>query len=460
MCAVSSIKNQARLIFDAALRAVDAGDAVRGFVKILDTSNLLVGDEIFDLKRIKVYSIALGKAAYPMALAIDSILGENLAGGVISGILPDEKFGKGFFFENKVLSDKWLQYAGGHPLPNEDSLKAAQSCFSLLRAANDQKSLVIFLVSGGGSAMLEMPADKSVTLTDLRETNRLLVSCGAIIAEINTVRQAFSLVKAGNLAAQAPHANQITLLISDTEPGDEASIASGPTFETASKQTENAKKIINRYNLTDLMPASILRLIEKIPAEKIVQLPEGLRRYHVLLDNQSAVEAALAAADDCGFIAETENRLSEQSVAAGCTELLRRATDMRRRTSAGRVVCLISGGEFSCPVKGAGSGGRNSETVLRMALMLEELNQTTHNERVGKEFVFLSAGTDGIDGNSPAAGAIADHTTLERVRKMNLNARHFLENSDAYTFFNLLGDAVVTGVTGTNVRDLRILILG
>ena len=340
----------------------------------------------FDLSSTPVFAIGLGKAAAAMALGVDDVIGEKLTGGVISAPASTEP-----------LSQKWRIYEGGHPLPNEASLEAAQAAFKLLDRANDERALVIFLVSGGGSAMMEWPIRPEISLDDLRRANKELIGCGAPISEINAMRRTFSAVKGGRLAQRAPHARMVTLIVSDTNPGDEANVASGPTLPTASP-------------------------------------------YRVLLDNSTALEAAQQKASELGFRPTIAHEICEQPIQEGCDLLIGRL--MNDNTD-----CLISGGEFSCPVRGDGIGGRNLETVLRCAIALK-------NDPV----VVLSAGTDGIDGNSPAAGAIADQTTMTRARNLGFDPAEFLARSDSYTFFENLNDLIVTGPTGTNVRDVRILI--
>jgi hydroxypyruvate reductase len=179
----------------------------------------------------------------------------------------------------------------------------------------------------------------------------------------------------------------------------------------------------------------------------------------VLLDNGRALERAAEVAAALGFAFEVAHDVSEQPVAEGAAVLVSRLFDLRRREG-GRPVCLISGGEFSCPVRGAGIGGRNAETVLRCAFEIEAHKVRPSSGATTRSVVALSAGTDGIDGNSPAAGALCDDTTLARARARSLDAQSFLEASDAHTLFAALGDAITTGATGTNVRDLRLLLAG
>ena len=319
---------------------------------------------------------------------------------------------------------------GGHPLPNEASLASARAAFELLDRANDERGTVLFLISGGGSAMIEWPISDDITLDDLRSANQTLVSCGASIAEINSVRRAFSAVKGGRLARRAPHAQMFTFIVSDTNPGDEASVASGPTLNPPAS---NAIEIVEHYHLEKVLPASIMKAVR---AQRSPEPVTG--SFQVLLDNQTALDTAAQKARELGYTSAILDHIREQPIEEGCELLLEHARDG----------CTISGGEFSCPVRGDGRGGRNLETALRCAI---NLNTSSH-------LVVLSAGTDGIDGNSIATGAIADETTLERARNLNLDAVQYLARSDSYTFFEQLNDLIVTGPTGTNVRDLRILL--
>jgi glycerate 2-kinase len=445
------LRRAARSIFDATLAHCDARLAVRRALRFSDGRLTIAGTE-FDLRAapLALYSIAIGKAAGAMASALDEALDDALAGGVVSA--PPLRL---------PLSGRWQTFAGGHPLPNEASLTAARAAFALLREADAQpRALVIFLISGGGSAMLEWPRDESITLADLQAANHALVSCGAEINEINAVRRAFSSVKGGGLSARAGSAAQISLIISDTNTDEPFNVASGPTY-AFSQETLAPTEIVKRYQLASTLPASIRRAVNATPKHHAA-LTDASRqsRHHVLLDNGRAVEHAAETASALGFAVEIARDVSEGSVEAGAASLVSRLFALREREGMnGRPVCLISGGEFSCPVRGEGIGGRNAETVLRCAFEIE-----SHAARLSTDaatrphIVALSAGTDGIDGNSPAAGAVCDETTLARARALSLDARKFLEASDAHTFFAALGDTIHTGATGTNVRDVRVLL--
>lgn len=401
------LREDARLIFDHALSSVDPRFAVSQAIPHINVSSR------------PIYSIAIGKAATSMTLGLDDTLGERLTAGIIVSSTPHHAKG-------------WQSFIGGHPLPNESSLASARAAFALLDRANNEQAIVIFLISGGGSAMIEWPVSDDISLRDLRAANQDLISCGASIAEVNAVRRAFSSVKGGGLARRSPRAKMFTLIVSDTNPGDEASVASGPTLAVPSN-APNAIDVVKHYGLDLILPESIMNTIRQTKTSR-----EPVNSSHaVLLDNQTATRAAHQKAIELGFTCSLLDHVNEQPIQDGCDLLL------------ASPFCAISGGEFSCPVRGDGRGGRNLETALHCAISLQD--QTTHT-------LVLSAGTDGIDGNSTAAGAIADETTIQRARYLNLDAEQYLARSDSYTFFEQLNDLIVTGPTGTNVRDLRILL--
>jgi glycerate 2-kinase len=441
------LRRVAREIFDHALRAVDPRKALRSAVT-LDSTLLRICDTVFDTSTRPTYVVAIGKAAPAMAVTLDAILHHIVTRGVVSGPDCPEL--------HALESERWRVFAGGHPLPNQESLDAAQAAFDLLRRADEEHALVIFLVSGGGSAMIEWPRDERITLADLREANRRLVSCGASITEINAVRRALSAVKGGRLSALAQNADQITLIISDTNRGDEASVASGPTVPPPANGPRSMD-VVERYSQLLSLPSSVLTAIQEAEDEGHTDFADN--KHYVLLDNQSVIEAAAAEARQLGFIVELAYDINEQPIAEGSALLVSRVRGLWEQPGREQKrVFLISGGEFSCPVGGTGVGGRNLETVLRCAIEFDK--QQHRGDFASAHLVALSGGTDGIDGNSPAAGAIADESTIARGLSRGHQAESFLENSDSFTFFDALGDAIVTGPTGTNVRDLRILVAG
>lgn len=413
---VNPVKNDlARAIFHHALSSVDPRQAVKNAITVHHWSAS------------RIYAIAIGKAAASMAVGLEEALGEKLSAGVITA-------------PTQLASKRWQSFIGGHPLPNEASLEAARAAFALLDRANAEQATVFFLISGGGSAMIEWPVSDEILLPDLREANKALIACGARITEVNSVRRVFSAVKGGALARRAPRAEMFTLVVSDTNRGDEASVASGPTLP-APADAPNAMEVIKQYHLEHDLPESIMKAAREVK-EPTSTIPGA---HHVLLGNWTAIEAARDKALELGFHCVTPPDICEQPIEEGCDLLLSALFAPPFETN----YCVISGGEFSCPVRGDGRGGRNLETVLRCAMRLDKESQHA---------IVLSAGTDGIDGNSPAAGAIADETTINRARNLALDPDNSLAHSDSYNFFAQLNDLIVTGPTGTNVRDLRILL--
>ena len=413
-------------IFKTALRSVDAQELTRRAIQVSGAQIRIANVELDANK--PIYVVAIGKAAASMSKALNDTLNTRIRAGILSCHDTPTK-----------LPPTWQRFRGGHPLPNGDSIEATKAALRLIAKANSEKATVVCAISGGGSAMFESPVDATISLKDLREANHLLISCGATIDEVNTVRRAFSAVKGGKLAAHAPQSQFITLIISDTNPGDEANVASGPTLPLRKGAT--AEMIARKYQLEARLPKTILNAIRR--SQDGGSLASGNASHFVLADNDTAKRAAAGRAKELGFRPVIAADISEQPIAEGC-ELL-----VRRIVSESPPVCVISGGEFSCSVRGNGKGGRNSETVLRSSIAIDGL--TDH-------VVVLSAGSDGIDGNSTAAGAIADENTIARAQVLGMNASEFLSRSDSFRFFDRLKDAIVTGPTGTNVRDLRIVL--
>jgi len=426
------LQDLARRIYDHTLLSVNPRTAVRDAVSYAG-SNLIVCGSRTKVSN-GIYVIALGKAATTMALGLEDALGDAITRGVLSG--PTES-------QPQLSAAHWQVFSGGHPLPNEGSLAAARAALDLLEQANAARAVVVFLVSGGGSAMIESPSSDDITLADLQTANQVLTSCGARISEINSVRRGFSALKGGGLGNRVTQATAFTLIVSDTNPGDEASVASGPTLSPAA-DAPNALAVVRKFQLEPRLPRSIMTSLTSSTRRQTdsdsIKVPIA---HHVLLDNQTALAAAADHASSLGLVARIESKICEQSIDEGCQLLL--------ESESGELTCFISGGEFSCPVRGPGRGGRNLETVLRCAIILDQ---------TCAHCVVLSAGSDGLDGNSPAAGAIADETTVGRARAIGLNAQDFLARSDSYTFFERLGDLIVTGPTGTNVRDVRLVLRG
>jgi len=312
----------AREIFDHALSAIDPRAAVKQAIK-LNGPVVEIGEARLDVSSRPIYGIAIGKAAASMAAGLEEALGAR-------------------------LTERVLVSSGGHPLPNEESLAAALAAFALLDRANADAAVVIFLISGGGSAMIEWPVSDDISRGDLRAANQILVNCGARIAEINAVRRAFSAVKGGALARRAPRAQMFTLIVSDTNRGDEASVASGPTMNTP-PDAPNAIDVVEHYQLETLLPHSIMKAIRTaVRTSQEEGLGPAPPAHIVLLDNGTALEAAHSKALALGFTSAILNDISEQPIETGCNLLLSRLL----AEPPSDPFCLISGGEFSCPVGG------------------------------------------------------------------------------------------------------------
>jgi glycerate 2-kinase len=409
------LRETALKIFHRTLAAIDVETVVSSHLR-LNGNQLMVGDEVCDLSKFsRLLVIAIGKASVPMARAVEKLLGDQITDGLIvtnavTGSLPQQL---------PVL-------IGGHPLPNAASLEAAARALSLLRQHNADNTLVLFLISGGGSAMFEQPIDPNLTLDDLQAVNRALVNCGAVINEMNIVRRQLSAVKGGKLAAAAPRSRQISLYISDVNSDDLTTVASGPTLPDSST-VEDFQRIIERHDLRNQFPANVVRSSAFRRSAAAAQPSESgtTNSHHLLLDNRRAMlEAKQIAERDFGCVVEIAEDLVEGDVETMMQIHLERIT-MLQHKHPGQPVCLISGGEVICPVRGDGQGGRNQEFVLRSAIHL--------HQRGIENIVVLSTGTDGIDGRSPAAGAIADGRTIVRAEEKGISAESHLINSDSST---------------------------
>jgi len=403
-----------------------------------ERTRLLCGEKTFDLRDYeKIRVVAAGKAAHAVVEGLAKVLAPfiRFEGVVAAPALP----------QKQVNGLKY--FAAGHPVPNEESWKAAEAILALLKKCNE-KTLVFFLLSGGGSALMELPLDARQTLQDVQQIHHALVTCGASIEEINTVRKHLSAMKGGRLAVAAGKATKITLGVSDVPVGKESALASGPTLPDPTTVVE-ANRIIAEYRLAEKFPATLRRWLEegKMPETPKASDPAfGNAHFSLLLGMDDLFHPAHRAAEAEGFIACCDNATDDWPVEKAAEYLVRQLEELRK-INHGQRVALIADGEVSSPVTGNGVGGRNSAFVLAC---VEKI--------AGEKMAVLSAGTDGIDGNSPAAGAVANGQTLDLARKFGLDAADALCRSDAHTFFSRLDDLIVTGPTGNNLRDLRILL--
>jgi hydroxypyruvate reductase len=396
---------------------------------------LRVCEDLYDLQAYsRVVVLSIGKAGHTMVEALAQQVGESALEGIVASSVEPGAQVRGFRY-----------FRGGHPTPNAESIHAAKAIRKLLDAQT-AASLVIFMLSGGGSSIVEKPIDDEITLDELIATYRALVHSGAPIAEINAIRKHLSAVKGGRLAQAAFPAQQVSLLVSDVPDKTPDALASGPTMPD-STSVEDCYRIAEKHSLLPQLPHSTRELFERRVLEETPKSDDQAfyrSRWWTVLSNQTAVEQAQAAAERHGFRVHVDNSCDDWDYEAAADYLLKRLRELRKES--GRV-CLISGGEVTVKVTNGGVGGRNQQFALRCAEKI-----------IGESITVLSAGTDGVDGNSPAAGAVADGSSASRAQSSGLDMRVALEKFDAYPLLKSLGDAIETGPTGNNVRDLRILL--
>jgi glycerate 2-kinase len=424
------------------------------------------GPATIDLSTYKrIFVIALGKAAVPM---LETLLDrmkrrKGLRGVCCAGQLPLERNWRIRYFE------------GGHPLPNEDSFAAARAALALLHKAR-KDTLVFFLISGGGSALFDLPIDPAITLEETIAFHQLLIASGAPINEVNTLRKHFSAVKGGRLALAAPEAAKINLLLPDVPLRELDALASGPTSPDHSTVAE-VRDLLRVYDLLPKMPPAVRAFFERkdlpeSPGNKgsrfsfLPKLPwtEAKRThpssmsgedaefagsiFEVLLSGHDLVENARVLARNAGYHVDVDNSCDDWDYADAARYLLNRFQTLRAKHAR---LCLISVGEVTVTLsRTPGAGGRNQQFALYCALELAR--------DPGARVTVLSAGSDGIDGNTKSAGAIADPTTVERARAFGHDPEKSLAEFNACPLFTALGDTVVTGPTGHNLRDMRLLI--
>jgi glycerate 2-kinase len=427
------MKEIARHIFDHAMRESRISQAFSRHVHC-ERGVLRICEDLYDLNSYsRVFVISIGKAAHSMLTALHEQTGERFEGIVASSVAPEFHI-RGFRY-----------FHGGHPLPNEESIRAADAILKSLNAQNEA-SLVIYLISGGGSATLEKPIDEEISLQDLIETYRVLVHSGASISEINTIRKHLSAVKGGRLARAAYPARQISILISDVPDTTLDALASGPTMPD-STTIEGCHAIVTKHKMLNSFPASVRQLFEHHALEETPKSDDPAfvnARWWAILSNAALLEAAGREAMQQGFLVEIDNSCDDWDYAKAADHLLGRLRELRSKHDR---VCLLSGGEVTVHVENGGIGGRNQQFALYCAQKIS-----------GENIFVLSAGSDGIDGDSTAAGAVADGATLERAKARGLDVQAHLNAYNAYPLFEALGDAIVTGPTSNNLRDLRILL--
>jgi glycerate-2-kinase len=440
---MNDLKQEALEIFLRTLDAIDVKSVFDQMVRV-EGDILVACESRIDLSRYEeVVAVGVGKASVKMAQALVAALGSRVSRGVV---VTGEQGVVGVAPEIEVV-------VGGHPVPTEGSLRGGQRLLEVVERCGPG-SLIIFLISGGGSALAESPVSPNVSLEDLMALNQILITCGATIQEINTIRKRVSRIKGGGLGRTASErgAEYIALYISDVNPGDLLSIASNPVLPETSA-AESALRIVRRYSLSERLPVSVMKVLEdsEYVGASLPVVESSLLGTILLCDNRVAVEAAARIAQELGFWPSICEDLREGDYKDIANTMMERLCDVRSRFS-DRRVCLISGGEASCVVSGSGVGGRNQEFVLYSAAKLAE--QWSGTEAIA----VLSCGTDGIDGNSPAAGAVSDQRCIVEAIRTGIDPRRYLRENDSFSFFSKTGGLVVTGLTGTNVRDIRIML--
>lgn len=431
------MKQTAQRIFRETLAAIDVRSTLaRKFDR--SGSRIHLGGRVFNLSRFRqIVAIAFGKASVAMAEGLSEVLAPDFLpeGILVAPVAPAREL-RG-----------WKTFVGGHPVPNAESFAAGRAILDRL-ARCDEDTLVFFLISGGGSALVEQPLDATATLADFQTLHAVLVSCGAPIEEMNVVRKHFSATKGGRLATAAARSIKLTCAISDVPMGEESALASGPTLPDPST-VGDVERIVGKYGLLRRLPSCLRATLE---LHQLGETPKGgdaafaRSRFQVLLGAQELTHAAHHACEACGYLCICDRSTDNWPIERAVDHLLG-LLHRERQASPGRRVAVLADGELNSPVEGDGTGGRNSAFVLACVKKI-----------AGKKITVCSAGTDGIDGNSPAAGAVADGETLSNALAAGLEPEDFLRRSDAYNFFAPLGDAIVTGPTGNNLRDLRILL--
>ncbi len=432
-------------VFGAALAAVDPAHAVRGAIRFKD-NNLHAGDAVYDLNRFsRILVIGAGKATARMALALEESLGRQVTEGLI--IVKNGHTAPLRFIE---------QIEASHPVPDERGQAATARILEMVRRA-DEKTLVLCLLSGGGSALLVHPVS-AVGLGEKQKVTELLLKAGAGIEELNIVRKHLSAVKGGRLAQQAFPAHILTLILSDVV-GDRLDIiASGPTVADPSTFAD-AAAVIDQFGIRQAVPHAAAYIergkkgLEPETAKSSDPVFERTRNIIVGSLDQALV-AARTRAVELGFDARILPDRLEGEAREAAHGLAKIARETQTATASGQRRCLISGGETTVTVRGNGSGGRNQELALAFAIDIEGTSGIS----------LLSAGTDGTDGPTDAAGAVVDGETTAQARSAGLEPATSLDRNDSYSFFRRLdpsgrGCHLKTGPTGTNVMDVQIILV-
>jgi hydroxypyruvate reductase len=440
--AINTRKAHALDIFQAGLEAVAPGRAIARHCHRRG-NRLTMGRNVYDLSEYKkVLIVGGGKAGAAMAAGLESICGDWISDGIIN-----VKYGH----LAKLNHIKIVE--AGHPVPDSNGEKGALAILGMAESATAE-DLVICLISGGGSALMPLPAG-GLSLADKQKTTGVLLACGATIHEINTIRKHLSNIKGGMLARAAGPATLVSLILSDVVGDDLDVIASGPCVPDSSTYAD-CMAIITGYGIKKDLPETVVNHLKagvsgQIPETPKTGDPAFTKTGNLIIGrNMDAVNAAKSAAENLGYptlvlssMIEGETRDVACVHGAIAREVIKTGNPMSPP------LCILSGGETTVTIKGKGLGGRNQEFALAAAMDIAGY----------KTITILSGGTDGTDGPTDAAGAVADGTTVARAGALDMSPRQYLAGNDAYHFFEGLGDLIKTGPTNTNVMDLRVILV-
>ena len=414
--------------------SIDAVDPYKSVKKHFNKNFLNVEEKKFDLNKYNnIYLVAFGKASIGMAEAVtDSV---NIAKGIA---VTNDK-------EKKVFNRNIQTISANHPIPNQNSIKAADKIINLLEKTK-KDDLVLILISGGGSALLCKPR---IGLKDLQKTTDILLKSGANIKEINTIRKHLSYVKGGQLLKYTK-SNVIALVISDIIEDPLEFIASGPTYPDSTTFSD-IQNIFEKYNISHDLPISVIDLIKKGIKGEISETPKlndsvfEIANNFIISNNKLACFSALNKAEKLGY----KTMFLTSAIEGEAKDIGNFLIDktINYKTYAEKFL-FVSGGETTVTIRGDGKGGRNQEMVLSTVKKIKDNN-----------IVFCSFATDGIDGVVNAAGAISDKFTYKKSKKLNIDPEDYLKTNDSYNFFKKLGDLIITGPTGTNVMDIQLIAL-
>ena len=435
------LRNEISLIIESILSSSDPKIAIEKYLS-LDDGIIKAGDQLIPRDEYeKIYLIAIGKASIPMIRSAALILGENLFKGLV--ITKKESSREGIGSNISII-------CGDHPIPGNNSIFAADTLLEFISEIT-QQDLIIFLISGGGSALITKPGP-GLNLADLQETTQCLLNASVPIQEINTIRKHLDQVKGGGLLKRAGNARVLTLILSDVVGNDLGVVASGPSMPDASSYAD-CLKIISKRNLERTIPVVVKKYLKNGESGKI---PETYKpgdygnqaHFELLIGNiDIALDKVLGLGNELGYKVHRSIQYLAGDIEAEADRVIREFTEFSKLTGDGKYL-MVWGGEVTVNRKGSGKGGRNLHMALLCAKAIAGMDG----------IVGISLATDGEDGSTDAAGAIFNGSTLERSTQLGLDYSKNLEDQSSYHFFQTLGDLLITGSTGTNINDIFILI--